>query len=95
MSKEITIRRYDRENGRVRVEGTSPFLGFDIKGEHYIIGEEDYLQSSSGARGNLVIPRTAYVLVSYDERTEIAKAREITDGSLLERIAIEFHMENQ
>jgi len=92
---EITIRNYDRENGLVETEGTSPFLGLDIGGKHYIIGKKDYCANSTRGRGDLVIPRTAYELIEYNERTRTAKAREVTERSLLEKIAVEFHMQGR
>jgi hypothetical protein len=94
MPNEITIRNYDRENGLVETDGTSPFLGLDINGKHYIIGEEDYCVNSTRGRGDLVIPKTVYELVAYNERTGTAKAKEVTERSLLEKIAVEFHMQD-
>jgi len=36
--------------------------------------------------------KRAYELVSYNQKTGVAKAREVTDQSLLRRIAIELHL---
>ena len=92
MSKQITIRDYDLDAGRVDTPETSPFLGLNIGEQHYIISEEDFCLNSTEGRGGLVKPKTAYELVSYNERTCLAKAREVVDPSLLETIAVEFHM---
>ena len=95
MSKQITIRDYDLDSCRVETHETSPFLGLNIGEKHYIISEEDYCANSTEGRGGLVKPKTAYELISYNERTRLAKAKEVVDPSLLENIAVEFHMQGR
>lgn len=95
MPKIITIKNYNREQGYVKGEGTSPVIGFNIGSKHYIINEVDYCARSTTGRGNLVIPRTAYTLIKYNPKTRTARAREVTDRSLLEKIAVEFNMEGK
>ena len=91
---EITIKNYDPELGRVNEE-KSDYLGFDVEGKHYIFHIDDYVTYDPPKRGDLTVPKRAFELVSYDEKTCVAKAREITDSSLLEKIAIEFHLEGK
>ena len=94
MPEEIIIENYDRESGLVEDSGTSPYLGLDLDGKHYILNEDDYCAHSTEGRGGLTIPRTAFELVKYDAQTRTATAREITDKSLVQRIAVEFHMQH-
>ena len=101
--KQIEIRDYDLTDGEGIVDTYSPgvypvclgspFSGFNIGEKHYIISEEDFLDSTIG-KGGLIIPKTAYELVSYNEKTRLAVAREVTESSLLETIAVEFHMKD-
>ena len=93
MPSEITIRNYDREKGIIQWEETSPFLGVDLDGKHYILREEDILNAQTRGRSEVAVPRRAYQLISYDAKKGIAKAIEVTERSLLERIALEFHQE--
>ncbi len=88
----MTIRNYDLDRGRVATSESSPYLGLNIGEKHFVISEKDYCELSTEGRGGLVIPKTAYELLNYDARTLTAKVREVTDRSLLEKIAVEFHM---
>ena len=95
MQEEIIIKNYDRERGCVDTSETSPYLGLDLDGKHYILNEDDYCAHSTEGRGGLTIPRTAFELVKYDAQTGTATAREVTDKSLVQRIAVEFHMQDR
>lgn len=91
MPNKITIKDYDRATGLVKAEATSPLQGYDVDGKHYIVRDNDFLGGSEGREG-LVIPNVVYELVSYDEQTGTAKARKVTERSLLEKIAVELHL---
>jgi len=90
MSGEITINDYDR-NLEIGLN-TNAFLEVDIEGRTYFVKQDDYFGGSMTEK-HILMPKKAYERVSFDEDTGTAKAREITDRSLVQRIAVELHFQ--
>ena len=99
MTNTIKISNYDLEDGcTIRGESLdldSPYRGVGFEGNHYIVNINDLANHATIGRGGLEIPRAVFEVIDYNVQTMVSRAREVTDRTLVERIALEFHMKNR
>ena len=93
MTNEIIIDDYDLEHGG-QYGRESDYQGVDVDGKQYVFRVDDYVGGKKNQRG-LRVPRKAYQVVKYTKETATAKAREVTDPSLLEKIAFAWRIDTQ
>ncbi len=80
---------YSGEEGGASIDSGDGFFGFDIDGEHYILGFGEVQDPSDPT----CLPDRVYKMVKYSEKKQTAYCRIERDKRLIARLMAEFHLD--